>query len=89
VPAWYTVSNSAHSPTILDAASLPIMDLYSARQSGAGCRRSPPMHFLLFYTHVPQGFTKVDSLELQNGQIEIEDRTAQKKITLAASRGLQ
>ena len=45
-------------------------------------------HFLLFYTHVPQGFTKVDSLELQNGQIAIEDRTAQKKITLAASRGL-
>ena len=46
-------------------------------------------HFLLFYAHVPQGFTKVDSLELQNGQIAIEDRTAQKKITLAASRGLQ
>jgi hypothetical protein len=46
-------------------------------------------HFLLFYAHVPQGFTKVDSLELQNGQIAIEDRTARKKITLAASRGLQ
>ena len=46
-------------------------------------------HFLLFYAHVPQGFTKVASLELQNGQIAIEDRTAQKKITLAASRGLQ
>jgi hypothetical protein len=46
-------------------------------------------HFLLFYAHVPQGFTKVDSIELQNGQIAIEDRTAQKKITLAASRGLQ
>jgi hypothetical protein len=45
-------------------------------------------HFLLFYAHVPQGFSKVDSLELQNGQIAIEDRTAQKKITLAASRGL-
>ena len=46
-------------------------------------------HFLLFYAHVPQGFTKVDSVELQNGQLVIEDRTAQKKITLAASRGLQ
>jgi hypothetical protein len=45
-------------------------------------------HFLLFYAHVPEGFGKVDSIELQNGQIVIEDRTAQKKITLAASRGL-
>jgi hypothetical protein len=36
-------------------------------------------HFLLFYAHVPQGLTKVDSLELQNGQIAIEDRTAQKE----------
>ena len=45
-------------------------------------------HFLLFYAHVPEGFMKVDSIELQNGQIVIEDRAAQKKITLSASRGL-
>jgi len=43
--------------------------------------------FPLFYAHVPEGFGKVD-IELQNGQIVIEDHTAQKKITLAASRGL-
>ena len=46
-------------------------------------------HFVLFYAPVPDGFSRVDSIELQNGQILIEDRTAQKKITLAASRGLQ
>jgi len=46
-------------------------------------------HFLLFYAHVPEGLNKVDSIELQNGQIVVEDRTAQKKISLAASRGLQ
>jgi hypothetical protein len=45
-------------------------------------------HFLLFYAHVPEGFSKVDSIELQNGQIVIEDRTTQKKITLAASGAL-
>ncbi len=45
-------------------------------------------HFLLFYTHVPDGFSRVDGVELQDAQIVIEDRTAQKKITLAASRGL-
>jgi hypothetical protein len=38
---------------------------------------------------VPDGFSRVDSVELQNGQIVIEDRSAQKKISLAASRGLQ
>jgi hypothetical protein len=45
-------------------------------------------HFLLFYAHVPEGFNKVDSIELQNRRIVIDDRTAQKKITVAASRGL-
>jgi hypothetical protein len=45
-------------------------------------------HFLLFYAHVPQGFSQVDSIELQNGQIAIEHRAGQKKITLSASRGL-
>ena len=46
-------------------------------------------HFILFYAHVPDGFSRIDSVELQNGQIVIEDRSAQKKISLAASRGLQ
>ena len=44
---------------------------------------------MLFRSHVPEGFSRVDSIELQNGQITIEDRAAQKKISLAASRGLQ
>src|SRR5262245_3098305 len=35
-------------------------------------------HFLLFYARVPEGFNRVDSIELQNGQITIEDRTARK-----------
>ena len=46
-------------------------------------------HFILFYAQVPDGFSRVDSIELQNGQIVIEDRAAQKRISLAASRGLQ
>ena len=45
-------------------------------------------HFLLFYAPVPEGFRQVDSIELQDGRIVIEDRKAQKKINLAASRGL-
>lgn len=45
-------------------------------------------HFLLFYAHVPEGFRKVDDVRLQNGRIIIEDRTAGKQVTLAASRGL-
>ena len=46
-------------------------------------------HFLLFNAHVPEGSNRVDSIEGQNGRITIEDRTARKKISLAASRGLQ
>jgi hypothetical protein len=45
-------------------------------------------HFILFYTHVPEGFHKIDDVRLDNGQIVIEDRTAHKQITLAASHGL-
>ncbi|HXB69145.1 MAG TPA: hypothetical protein VNY05_12925 [Candidatus Acidoferrales bacterium] len=45
-------------------------------------------HFLLFYTRVPDGFRKVDDVRLENGKIVIEDRGAQRRVTLAASRGL-
>ena len=41
--------------------------------------------FLLFYARVPEGFTKVDDVRLENGQIRIEDRGAKKQVTLAAS----
>jgi hypothetical protein len=45
-------------------------------------------HFLLFYARIPGGFRKVDDVRLENGRIVIEDRGAQKQVTLAASRGL-
>ena len=45
-------------------------------------------HFVLFFAHVPDGFQKVDDVKLESGQITIEDRVSQKRVTLAASRGL-
>jgi hypothetical protein len=41
--------------------------------------------FLMFYTRVPDGFRKVDDVQLQDGTLTIEDRTAGKTIKLAAS----
>lgn len=45
-------------------------------------------HFLLFYARVPAGFQHVDDVRLENGRIVIQDRRAQREVTLAASRGL-
>jgi hypothetical protein len=45
-------------------------------------------HFLLFYARVPEGFDHVDDIRLENGRIVIEDRRAQRQVTLAASQGL-
>lgn len=45
-------------------------------------------HFLMYFTRIPAGFKKIDDVRLENKQIIIEDKTAQKRITLAASRGL-
>ena len=45
-------------------------------------------HFLLFYERVPVGFQHVDDVRLENGRIVIEDRRAQRQVTLTASRGL-
>lgn len=45
-------------------------------------------HFLLFYAHAPEGFSKVDDIRVENGRIVLEDKAAGKTITLAASRGL-
>jgi len=42
-------------------------------------------HFLMFYTHTPEGFHKVDDVRLENGKITIEDRKAHKQVTLTAS----
>jgi hypothetical protein len=44
--------------------------------------------FLMFYTNVPDGFQKVDDVQLTGGQLVIEDRGNRKTMTLAASRSL-
>ena len=44
--------------------------------------------FLMFYTAVPDGFLKVDDVRLENGRLVIEDRSAKKTVSLAASRSL-
>ena len=44
--------------------------------------------FLMFYTSVPEGFLKVDDVQLEGGKLVIEDRANKKTITLAASRSL-
>jgi hypothetical protein len=41
--------------------------------------------FVMFYTRTPEGFSKVDDVRLENGQVVIEDRKAHKQMTLAAS----
>jgi hypothetical protein len=41
--------------------------------------------YLLFYTHAPEGFRKVDDVRLENGKLLIEDHKAKKQITLDAS----
>jgi len=44
--------------------------------------------FLMFYTRTPEGFSQVDDVVLDNGQLTIIDRSHSKQITLKASRGL-
>jgi hypothetical protein len=44
--------------------------------------------FLMFYTRTGDGFTRVDDVRLANGVLTIEDRAADKRIVLPASRGL-
>jgi hypothetical protein len=45
-------------------------------------------HFVVFYAHVPDGFTKVEDVHMENGQIAIADKSSNKRVVLAASRGL-
>lgn len=45
-------------------------------------------NFLMFYTSVPDGFQKVDDVQLRDGRLVIEDRGNRKTIALAASRTL-
>jgi hypothetical protein len=44
--------------------------------------------FIMFYTRVPDGFSRVDDVVLENGAITIDDRKNGKRIVLKASRGL-
>jgi hypothetical protein len=44
--------------------------------------------FLMFYTAVPDGFRKVDDVQLTGGKLIIEDRANKRTVTLAASRSL-
>jgi hypothetical protein len=44
--------------------------------------------FLMFYTPVPEGFLKVDDVQLTGGKLVIDDRGNKKTVTLAASRSL-
>lgn len=44
--------------------------------------------YLMFYTRVPAGFTKVDDVRQENGELIIEDKKAGKTVRLAASLGL-
>jgi hypothetical protein len=41
--------------------------------------------FLMFYTRAPQGMREVDDVRLENGKIIVEDRKANKQVTLSAS----
>lgn len=44
--------------------------------------------FLFFYTRVPTGFTKVDDVRHENGEIIIEDRNSRQTVRLKASLSL-
>jgi hypothetical protein len=51
-------------------------------------RSKATANFLMFYANVPDGFEKVDDVQLTGGRLVIEDRANRKTITLAASRSL-
>ena len=41
--------------------------------------------FLMFYARVPEGFTKVDDVRVENGHIVIEDHTTRQQVLLSCS----
>jgi hypothetical protein len=45
-------------------------------------------HFLIFYTSVPEGFTRVDDVTLKGGKLIVADHAAGKEVVLAAGRSL-
>jgi hypothetical protein len=44
--------------------------------------------FLLFYAHVPDGFTRVDDIKVKNGRILIIDHSIKDPLTLISAEGL-
>jgi hypothetical protein len=44
-------------------------------------------HFVIFYTRVPEAFTKIDDVTLKDGKLAIVDRSGS-RLVLTASRGL-
>ena len=45
--------------------------------------------FLIFYSKIPEGFSKVDDVTLENGQIVISDHAAGKQVKLTTTQKLQ
>ncbi len=45
-------------------------------------------NFLLFYTQIPDGFTRVSSIQLEGGLLKVEDAVSGQTLTLRASLGL-
>ncbi|MGE5570259.1 MAG: hypothetical protein ACM3S5_14580 [Rhodospirillales bacterium] len=44
--------------------------------------------FLLFWVKAPEGMTRIDDVRIENGRMIVEDRAAQKRIDMPASRSL-
>jgi hypothetical protein len=44
--------------------------------------------FLIFYTRIPEGFTKVDDIKIDNGEVVISDHRASKQVRLVTAQKL-
>lgn len=51
-------------------------------------KSSVKTRFLLFYAHVPDGFTKVDDIRIEKGQILVIDHAVKEPLTLTSAEGL-
>jgi hypothetical protein len=67
-------------------SSAPLFDAPAVRWLPA--KSSIQSRFLVFYTRVPEGMTRVDDIKLEHRQLIVEDRAAAKKVVLGASLGL-
>lgn len=53
-----------------------------------GAKSKISTKFLMFLTKAPAGFSRVDDVRVERGQLIVEDRTAGLKISMPASKGL-